>query len=166
MGADETRNTPLGAAAGPIASTMRCGHSRERSAINICWGSWNGPHAFDVPAKHHRSPALRSRAGHYSLKPHPRPPRMGVWETGEAAPARQGFDSGRISHATKSRDPNWWRTDRALANIVGARSDGRTDCGFAANHRPGALSPIMWASEIAAEGARIATQRYGSALAA
>ena len=47
------------------------GIPEERSRYHICWGSWNGPHAFDVPLeRHHRSPA----AGDASATTRSRPP--------------------------------------------------------------------------------------------
>ena len=43
-------------------------HPRERSRYHICWGSWNGPHAFDVPMKDIVDLLLQVNVGHYSFE--------------------------------------------------------------------------------------------------
>ncbi len=43
------------------------GIPEERSRYHICWGSWNGPHAFDVPLKDIIDLVVQVRVGHYSL---------------------------------------------------------------------------------------------------
>jgi 5-methyltetrahydropteroyltriglutamate--homocysteine methyltransferase len=40
------------------------GIPEERSRYHICWGSWNGPHAFDVPLKAIIDLVLQVRVGH------------------------------------------------------------------------------------------------------
>src|SRR5258707_1430400 len=40
----------------------------ERSRYHICWGSWNGPHAFDVPMKDIVDLLLQVNVGHYSFE--------------------------------------------------------------------------------------------------
>src|ERR1700683_3165082 len=44
------------------------GIPEERSRYHICWGSWNGPHAFDVPLKDIIDLVLQVRVGHYSFE--------------------------------------------------------------------------------------------------
>ena len=72
------------------------GIPEERSRYHICWGSWNGPHAFDVPLKDIIDLLLQVRAGHYSFEAaNPRHAHeWRVWETVKAA-ARQSFDPRR-----------------------------------------------------------------------
>src|SRR5437764_896278 len=40
----------------------------ERSRYHICWGSWNGPHAFDVPLKDILDLVLQVNVGHLSFE--------------------------------------------------------------------------------------------------
>ena len=73
----------------------------ERSRYHICWGSWNGPHAFDVPLKDIIDLLLQVRVGHYSFEAaNPRHAHeWRVWETVKLAPGKI-LIPGVISHAT------------------------------------------------------------------
>ena len=64
------------------------GIPEERSRYHICWGSWNGPHAFDVPLKEIIDLVLKVRVGHYSFEAaNPRHAHeWRVWETAKLAP--------------------------------------------------------------------------------
>ena len=66
------------------------GIPEERSRYHICWGSWNGPHAFDVPLKDIIDLLLQVRAGHYCFEAaNPRHAHeWHVWETVSCRPAR------------------------------------------------------------------------------
>ena len=44
------------------------GIPEERSRYHICWGSWNGPHAFDVPLKDIADLLLQVKVGAYSVE--------------------------------------------------------------------------------------------------
>ena len=140
------------------------GIPEERSRYHICWGSWNGPHAFDVPLKDIIDLVLQVRVGHYSFEAanarHAHEWR--VWETVKLRPG-QVLIPGVISHATNIVEHPELVAERIvrLAKIVGRENViGGTDCGFAQSPFARRVHPsIMWAKlKSLAEGARIATQ--------
>src|ERR1700691_3389750 len=140
------------------------GIPEERSRYHICWGSWNGPHAFDVPLKDIIDLVLQVRVGHYSFEAanprHAHEWRM--WETIKLPPGKI-LIPGVISHATNIVEHPELVAERIvrLAKIVGRENVmGGTDCGFAQSPFARRVHPsIMWAKlKALAEGARIATQ--------
>jgi 5-methyltetrahydropteroyltriglutamate--homocysteine methyltransferase len=140
------------------------GIPEDRSRYHICWGSWNGPHAFDVPLKDIVDLVLQVRVGHYSFEAaNPRHAHeWRVWETVKLRP-RQVLIPGVISHATNIVEHPELVAERVvrLAKIVGRENVmGGTDCGFAQSPFARRVHPsIMWAKlKSLAEGARIATQ--------
>ena len=137
---------------------------QERSRYHICWGSWNGPHAFDVPLKDIIGLLLRVRTGHYSFEAaNPRHAHeWRVWESVKLAPGKI-LNPGVISHATNIVEHPELVAERIvrLARIVGRENViGGTDCGFAQSPFARRVHPtIMWAKlKSLVEGARIATQ--------
>jgi 5-methyltetrahydropteroyltriglutamate--homocysteine methyltransferase len=140
------------------------GIPEERSRYHICWGSWNGPHAFDVPLKDIVDLVLKVRVGHYSFEAaNPRHAHeWRVWETVKLRPG-QVLIPGVISHATNIVEHPELVAERIvrLANIVGRENVmGGTDCGFAQSPFARRVHPsIMWAKlKSLVEGAQIATQ--------
>jgi 5-methyltetrahydropteroyltriglutamate--homocysteine methyltransferase len=140
------------------------GVPEERSRYHICWGSWNGPHAFDVPLKDIVELVLKVRVGHYSFEAaNPRHAHeWRVWETVKLRPG-QVLIPGVISHATNIVEHPELVAERIvrLAKIVGRENVmGGTDCGFAQSPFARRVHPsIMWAKlKSLVEGARIATQ--------
>jgi 5-methyltetrahydropteroyltriglutamate--homocysteine methyltransferase len=140
------------------------GIPEERSRYHICWGSWNGPHAFDVPLKDIIDLLLKVRVGHYSFEAaNPRHAHeWRVWETVKLRPG-QVLIPGVISHATNIVEHPELVADRIvrLAKIVGRENVmGGTDCGFAQSPFARRVHPsIMWAKlKSLAEGAQIATR--------
>jgi 5-methyltetrahydropteroyltriglutamate--homocysteine methyltransferase len=140
------------------------GIPEERSRYHICWGSWNGPHAFDVPLRDIIDLVLQVRVGHYSFEAaNPRHAHeWRVWETVKLRPG-QVLIPGVISHATNIVEHPELVAERIvrLAKIVGRENVmGGTDCGFAQSPFARRVHPsIMWAKlKSLAEGARIATQ--------
>ena len=140
------------------------GIPEERSRYHICWGSWNGPHAFDVPLKDIIDLVLQVRVGHYSFEAaNPRHAHeWRVWETVKL-PAGKILIPGVISHATNIVEHPELVAERIvrLAKIVGRENVmGGTDCGFAQSPFARRVHPtIMWAKlKSLVEGARIATQ--------
>ncbi len=138
------------------------GIPEERSRYHICWGSWNGPHAFDVPLKDIIDLVLQVRAGHYSFEAaNPRHAHeWRVWETVKLPPGKI-LIPGVISHATNIVEHPELVAERIvrLAKIVGRENVmGGTDCGFAQSPFARRVHPsIMWAKlQSLAEGARIA----------
>jgi 5-methyltetrahydropteroyltriglutamate--homocysteine methyltransferase len=140
------------------------GIPEERSRYHICWGSWNGPHAFDVPLKEIVDLVLKVRVGHYSFEAaNPRHAHeWRVWETVKLAPGKV-LIPGVISHATNIVEHPELVAERIvrLAKIVGRENVmGGTDCGFAQSPFARRVHPsIMWAKlKSLVEGARIATE--------
>ena len=136
----------------------------ERSRYHICWGSWNGPHAFDVPLKDIIGLLLQVRTGHYSFEAaNPRHAHeWRVWESVKLAPGKI-LIPGVISHATNIVEHPELVAERIvrLANIVGRENVmGGTDCGFARSPFARRVHPtIMWAKlKSLVEGARIASR--------
>jgi 5-methyltetrahydropteroyltriglutamate--homocysteine methyltransferase len=140
------------------------GIPEERSRYHICWGSWNGPHAFDVPLKDIIGLLLQVRAGHYSFEAaNPRHAHeWRVWESVKLAPGKI-LIPGVISHATNIVEHPELVAERIvrLAKIVGRENVmGGTDCGFAQSPFARRVHPtIMWAKlKSLVEGARIASK--------
>ena len=140
------------------------GIPEERSRYHICWGSWNGPHAFDVPLKDIIDLLLQVNTGHYSFEAaNPRHAHeWRVWETVKLPPGKV-LIPGVISHATNIVEHPELVAERIvrLAKIVGRENVmGGTDCGFAQSPFARRVHPtIMWAKlKALAEGARIATR--------
>jgi len=140
------------------------GIPEERSRYHICWGSWNGPHAYDVPLKDIIDLVLQVRVRHYSFEAaNPRHEHeWRVWETVKLRPG-QVLIPGVISHATNIVEHPELVAERLVrfANIVGRENViGGTDCGFAQSPFARRVHPtIMWAKlKALVEGARIATR--------
>ena len=139
------------------------GIPEEKSRYHICWGSWNGPHAFDVPMKDIVDLLLQVRVGHYSFEAaNPRHEHeWTVWQTAKL-PAGRVLIPGVISHATNIVEHPELVAQRLvrLAKIVGRENVmAGTDCGFAQSPFAQRVHPsIMWAKLRAlAEGARMAS---------
>src|SRR6478752_2376317 len=135
----------------------------ERSRYHICWGSWNGPHAFDVPMKDIVDLMLQVNVGAYQFEAaNPRHEHEWVvWRSVKLPPGKV-LIPGVISHATNIVEHPELVAQRIvrLANIVGRESVmGGTDCGFAQSPFAQRVHPtIMWAKlKSLAEGAKIAT---------
>ncbi len=149
------------------------GIPQEKTRYHICWGSWNGPHAFDVPMKDIIDLILQVRVGHYSFEAaNPRHEHeWTVWRDVKL-PAGRKLIPGVISHATNIVEHPELVAQRLvrLANIVGRENVmAGTDCGFAQSPFARRVHPtIMWAKLRAlADGARLATaQLWGRRSAA
>ena len=77
------------------------GLPEERTRYHVCWGSWNGPHAFDVELKDIVDLILKVRVGGYLLEmANPRHKHeWRVWESVKLPKGRK-LIPGVISHAT------------------------------------------------------------------
>jgi 5-methyltetrahydropteroyltriglutamate--homocysteine methyltransferase len=136
----------------------------ERSRYHICWGSWNGPHAFDVPMKDIVDLMLQVNVGAYQFEAaNPRHEHEWVvWQTVKLPPGKV-LIPGVISHATNIVEHPELVAQRIvrLAKLVGRENVmGGTDCGFAQSPFTQRVHPtIMWAKlKSLAEGAQIASQ--------
>ena len=139
------------------------GIRRRESRYHICWGSWSGPHAFDVPLKDIVDIMLQVNVGAYQFEAanvrHEH--EWKVWKTAKL-PAGKMILPGVISHATNVLEHPELVAERLVrfANMVGRDNVmAWTDCGFAQSpfarrvHRS-----IMWAKlKSLVEGARIAS---------
>lgn len=141
------------------------GIPQEKVRYHICWGSWNGPHEFDVPFKTIINQVLRVNAGHYLFEAaNPRHEHeWKVWKEIDL-PDNKILVPGVVSHATNVVEHPELVADRLerLANIVGReRVMGGTDCGFAQSPFLQRVHPsIMWAKlKALSDGAAIATKR-------
>jgi 5-methyltetrahydropteroyltriglutamate--homocysteine methyltransferase len=139
------------------------GIPQERSRYHICWGSWNGPHAFDVPMKDIVDLMLQVNVGAYQFEAaNPRHEHEWVvWRSVKLPPGKV-LIPGVISHATNIVEHPELVAQRLvrLANIVGRENVmGGTDCGFAQSPFAQRVHPtIMWAKlRSLAEGAKLAT---------
>jgi len=134
----------------------------ERSRYHICWGSWNGPHVFDVEIKEIVDLILELNVGHFLFE-NANPRHEHEWRIWEHVdPKGKVLVPGVISHATNVVEHPELVAERLvrLAKLVGRENVmGGTDCGFAQSPFAQRVHPtIMWAKLRAlAEGARIAS---------
>jgi len=141
------------------------GIPEDRVRYHICWGSWNGPHAFDVEMKDIVDLVLQVRAGFYCFEAaNPRHEHEWVVWRDVKLPAGKVLVPGVISHATNIVEHPELVAQRLvrLAEIVGRENImGGTDCGFAQSPFAQRVHPsIMWAKlRSLAEGARIASDQ-------
>jgi 5-methyltetrahydropteroyltriglutamate--homocysteine methyltransferase len=134
----------------------------EKSRYHICWGSWSGPHVFDVPLKDIVDIMLQVNVGAYSFEAanvrHEH--EWKVWKTAKL-PAGKKILPGVISHATNVVEHPELVAERLVrfANLVGRENVmASSDCGFAQSPFARRVHPsIMWAKlRSMAEGARLA----------
>jgi 5-methyltetrahydropteroyltriglutamate--homocysteine methyltransferase len=136
----------------------------ERSRYHICWGSWNGPHAFDVPMKDIVDLLLQVNVGHYSFEAaNPRHEHEWVVWLKVRLPPGKVLIPGVISHATNIVEHPELVAQRLirLARLIGRENVmGGSDCGFAQSPFAQRVHPtIMWAKlRSLVEGARLASQ--------
>lgn len=140
------------------------GIPEEKSRYHLCWGSWNGPHAHDVPMKDIVDLMLQVKCGAYQYEAaNPRHEHEWVvWETVKL-PAGKMLIPGCVSHATNIVEHPELVAQRLtrLAKLVGRENVmAGTDCGFAQSPFAKRVhESIMWAKlRSLAEGARIASQ--------
>ena len=135
----------------------------ERSRYHICWGSWNGPHMFDVPLKDILDIVLKVNVGAYSFEAaNPRHEHeWHVWKT-VRLPAGKSIMPGVVTHSTNVVEHPELVSERLqrFASCVGRENViAGTDCGFSQSplgarvHRS-----IMWAKlKTLSEGAQLAS---------
>jgi 5-methyltetrahydropteroyltriglutamate--homocysteine methyltransferase len=139
------------------------GIPEEKSRYHLCWGSWNGPHAFDVPMKDIVDLMLKVKVGGYQYEAaNPRHEHeWAVWESVKL-PEGKTLIPGCVSHATNIVEHPELVAQRLvrLAKLVGRENVmAGTDCGFAQSPFAKRVhESIMWAKlRSLAEGARIAS---------
>ncbi|HUB97589.1 MAG TPA: cobalamin-independent methionine synthase II family protein [Stellaceae bacterium] len=150
-----------------VAATNRAlkGLPRERTRYHICWGSWNGPHLFDVPLKEIVDLVLAVDTGGYSFEAaNPRHEHeWQVWNSVRLPPGRY-LMPGVVSHCTNVVEHPELVAERLgrFAGIVGRENVmAGTDCGFSQSPLAGRTHrTIMWAKlKALADGARLATKQ-------
>ncbi|MGE5145364.1 MAG: hypothetical protein ACM3N5_01375 [Candidatus Eiseniibacteriota bacterium] len=135
----------------------------EKARYHICWGSWNGPHMFDVPMKDIVDLVLKVKVGAYLFEA-ANPRHEHEWRVWEKVKPGAGkiLIPGVISHATNVVEHPELVAERIvrLAKLVGRENVmGGTDCGFAQSPFAARVHPsIMWAKlKALSEGCKIAT---------
>jgi 5-methyltetrahydropteroyltriglutamate--homocysteine methyltransferase len=127
---------------------------------HLCWGSWHGPHVFDIEMKDFVEVMLRVKAGAYSFEAanarHEH--EYEVWESVKLPPGKI-IIPGIITHSTDGIEHPRLVAQRIerFARLVGRENVvAGTDCGFGGRSHP----QIAWAKlKSLTEGAAIASQR-------
>ncbi len=136
----------------------------ERTRYHICWGSWNGPHMFDVPLKEIVDLVLKVNVGAYSFEAaNPRHEHeWQVWKTAKLAPGKS-IMPGVVTHSTNVVEHPELVAERLcrFADCVGRENlIAGTDCGFSQSPFAGRVHrSIMWAKlKALSQGAAIASK--------
>jgi 5-methyltetrahydropteroyltriglutamate--homocysteine methyltransferase len=136
----------------------------DRIRYHVCWGSWPGPHATDVPLKDIVDLILGMKVGALVIEG-ANPRHEHEWRVWETAKLPKGcvLIPGVISHATNVVEHPELVAERIvrLAKLVGRENViAGTDCGFAQGPFHRRVHPsIMWAKFGAlVEGARLASK--------
>jgi 5-methyltetrahydropteroyltriglutamate--homocysteine methyltransferase len=136
------------------------GIAQDRVRYHVCWGSWNGPHAFDIPLRDIARLVLKINAGAYLIEAgnaaHEH--EWQVWQD-VRLPDGKILIPGVVSHATNVVEHPELIAQRIVrfADLVGRENViAGTDCGFRTRCHP----QIAWAKLRAlGEGAKIASAR-------
>ncbi|HEY2594833.1 MAG TPA: cobalamin-independent methionine synthase II family protein [Chloroflexota bacterium] len=134
----------------------------DRVRYHICWGSWHGPHASDVPFKDIVHLVLRVKAQAYLFEAanvrHEH--EYHLWET-TPLPEGKILIPGVVSHATNVLEHPELVAERInrFAQLVGRENVmGGTDCGLGGRVHP----QLAWAKlRVLAEGAALASGARG-----
>jgi 5-methyltetrahydropteroyltriglutamate--homocysteine methyltransferase len=135
------------------------GLPEDRIRYHLCWGSWHGPHAFDIELEKLVDLMLRVRAQGYLIEAanarHEH--EYALWEHVKL-PAGKILIPGMISHATDGIEHPELVAQRIrrFARLVGAENViAGADCGFGGRTHP----QITWAKlQALTEGARLAVR--------
>jgi 5-methyltetrahydropteroyltriglutamate--homocysteine methyltransferase len=141
----------------------------EQVRYHLCWGSWHGPHAFDIELDKLVDLMLRVRAQGYLIEAanarHEH--EYHVWENLKL-PEGKILIPGVITHAGNIVEHPELIAERIIrfAERVGRENViAGTDCGFSsqATYRPEVHPTVMWAKFRAMEqGAALATKKLWS----
>ena len=130
----------------------------ERVRYHLCWGSWHGPHKYDLPLKDIVDVLLTVNAGAYLIEAaNPRHEHeFAVWES-TRLPQDKILIPGVISHATpviEHPELVAYRTERFCRLLGTENVIAGVDCGLGGRAHP----QIGWAKLAAlVEGARLAS---------
>jgi 5-methyltetrahydropteroyltriglutamate--homocysteine methyltransferase len=134
----------------------------DRIRYHLCWGSWHGPHAYDLELDHIVDLMLKVKAQAYLIEAanarHEH--EVAVWEK-VTLPAGKILIPGVVTHSTDVVEHPELVSQRLqrYANLVGKENViGGTDCGFGGRSHP----QIAWAKlRSLAEGAALASKALG-----
>jgi len=132
----------------------------ERIRYHLCWGSWHGPHAFDLPLADIVDVMLRVKATYYSFEAanvrHEH--EWQIWER-VTLPDGKVIMPGVVTHSTDLIEHPELVSQRIqrFARLVGPeRVIASTDCGFGGRTHP----QIAWAKlRSLCEGAALASRQ-------
>jgi 5-methyltetrahydropteroyltriglutamate--homocysteine methyltransferase len=146
-----------------VTNEAIAGLPTDRIRYHVCWGSWPGPHASDVPLKDIVDVILTLKVGALVIEG-ANPRHEHEWRVWESAKLAEGMVliPGVISHATNVVEHPDLVAERIvrLARLVGRENViAGTDCGFAQGPFHRRVHPsIMWAKlSTLVEGARLAS---------
>jgi 5-methyltetrahydropteroyltriglutamate--homocysteine methyltransferase len=139
------------------------GLPEERIRYHLCWGSWHGPHATDIPLGEIVDLMLQVNAGVYSVEAanvrHEH--EYHLWEDVEL-PAGKKLAPGVVTHSTNLIEHPELVAERIVrfAERIGRENViASTDCGMGSRIHP----QLGWAKlEALSEGARLASNRLWS----
>jgi 5-methyltetrahydropteroyltriglutamate--homocysteine methyltransferase len=141
------------------------GLPKDRTRYHICWGSWNGPHMFDVPFRDIVDLMLRVDVGAYSFEA-ANPRHEHEWRLWQDVrlPADKVLMPGLITHSTNVVEHPELIAERLLrfVDCVGRENVmAGSDCGFSQSPLGARVhSSIMWAKlRSLAGGTEIAAKR-------
>ena len=142
------------------------GLPEERVRYHLCWGSWHGPHATDIPLAEIVDLMLQVNAGVYSVEAanvrHEH--EYHLWES-VRLPDGKKLAPGVVTHSTNLIEHPELVAERIVrfAERVGRENViASTDCGFGSRIHP----ELGWAKlETLAEGARLASRQLFGASA-
>jgi 5-methyltetrahydropteroyltriglutamate--homocysteine methyltransferase len=132
----------------------------DRIRYHLCWGSWHGPHVFDIEFKHMADIMLRVRAQAY-LTEGANARHEHEWQVWQNVKLPDGkvLIPGVVTHSTDVVEHPELVAQRLerYASIVGRENlMAGADCGFGGRSHP----QIAWAKlQSLVEGARLASQR-------
>jgi 5-methyltetrahydropteroyltriglutamate--homocysteine methyltransferase len=133
----------------------------DRVRLHVCWGSYHGPHKYDIPLKDIVDLILKARVEGYSIEAS-NPRHEHEWRVWEDVKLPEGkvLIPGVVGHATDFIEHPELVAERLVryARLVGRENViAGTDCGLGG--RVG-HPKIVWAKfQALAEGARLATQQ-------
>ena len=136
------------------------GIDREKVRLHVCWGSFHGPHEFDLPLKDFVDILFKVAASSYSIEAS-NPRHEHEWNVFEKfkLPAGATLIPGVVGHCTNFIEHPELIAQRLLryAKLVGKENVmAGTDCGL--GHRT-ATPSVCWAKLHAmSEGAKLATR--------
>ncbi len=140
------------------------GIPQDRVRLHVCWGSYHGPHKYDIPLRDILDLILKIPVGAYSLEA-ANPRHEHEWQVWEETKLPEGkiLVPGVVSHIHNMVEHPELVAQRLIryANVVGRENViAGTDCGLGT--RVG-HPKIAWAKfEAMAEGARIASRKLWS----